>query len=87
MTQNRGFVFFPQKENVGPFVSFFFPFPLTAFNTGCSTVLKKAHVEICFQECNSEWTLCFPLEGLRAPTHISGEWGGGGVQNASYSLE
>ena len=30
--EHRGFVFFPQKENVGPFVSFFFPFPLITQN-------------------------------------------------------
>lgn len=30
--EHRGFVFFPQKENVGPFVSSFFSFPLITQN-------------------------------------------------------
>lgn len=30
--EHRGFVFFPQKENVGPFVSSFFSLPLITQN-------------------------------------------------------
>lgn len=30
--EHGGFVFFPQKKNVGPFVSFFSPFPLITQN-------------------------------------------------------
>lgn len=73
MTQNIEVLFsFPRRKNVGPFVSFFSLF----FNHPelvVSTVLKKAHVEIYFQELHSEWTLCFLLKGLRAPyTHFRG---------------
>lgn len=85
MTQNIEVLFsFPRRKNVGPFVSFFSLF----FNHPelvVSTVLKKAHVEIYFQELNFEWTLCFPLKGLRAPyTHI---WGVGRGWSSKCQLE
>lgn len=44
--EHRGFVFFPQKENVGPFVSFFLSLSFNHPELVVSTVLKKAHVEI-----------------------------------------
>lgn len=87
MTQNIEVLFsFPRRKMLDHL--FLLPPPHLCFNHPelvASTVLKKAHVEIYFQELYSEWTLCFPLEGLRAPYTGFRRVRGGGVQNAGSS--